>query len=61
MDVGDVGLRLPTLDEVFLSLTGHHADEQAATGDRDADDGMEPIRPRTAGDAAEADDLEVTR
>jgi ABC-2 type transport system ATP-binding protein len=26
----DIALRRPTLDEVFLRLTGHHADEEAA-------------------------------
>jgi ABC-2 type transport system ATP-binding protein len=29
--VQDVGLRRPTLDDVFLSLTGHHAEEEAAS------------------------------
>jgi ABC-2 type transport system ATP-binding protein len=29
--VVDVGLRRPTLDDVFLSLTGHSAEEVAAT------------------------------
>jgi len=29
--VVDVGLRRPTLDDVFLSLTGHHAEEVAET------------------------------
>jgi ABC-2 type transport system ATP-binding protein len=36
VDIRDIGLRLPTLDEVFLSLTGHRAespDEAAATDD----------------------------
>jgi ABC-2 type transport system ATP-binding protein len=28
--VQDVGLRRPTLDDVFLSLTGHHAEEEIA-------------------------------
>ena len=31
--VVDVGLRRPTLDDVFLSLTGHAADEVAEDGD----------------------------
>ena len=53
VDVGDVGLRLPTLDEVFLSLTGHHADDRSVDGD-----GPDPVRPVTAGDDA---DLEVSR
>ncbi len=26
--VGDVGLRRPTLDDVFLTLTGHHTDDE---------------------------------
>lgn len=29
--VRDAGLRRPTLDEVFLTLTGHSADEPAMT------------------------------
>lgn len=28
--VADIGLRRPTLDDVFLQLTGHHAEEDAA-------------------------------
>ncbi|MFG2089335.1 MULTISPECIES: ATP-binding cassette domain-containing protein [unclassified Spirillospora] len=28
VDVEDIGLRRPTLDEVFLRLTGHHADDE---------------------------------
>ncbi len=31
--VEDLSLRRPTLDEVFLALTGHPADDQAADGD----------------------------
>jgi ABC-2 type transport system ATP-binding protein len=30
--VQDVGLRRPTLDDVFLSLTGHAAEEADAAG-----------------------------
>jgi ABC-2 type transport system ATP-binding protein len=29
--VQDVGLRRPTLDDVFLTLTGHHAEEEVAS------------------------------
>ncbi len=29
--IQDVGLRRPTLDDVFLSLTGHHAEEDVAS------------------------------
>ena len=31
--VDDVGLRRPTLDDVFLSLTGHAAEEAAGSPD----------------------------
>jgi ABC-2 type transport system ATP-binding protein len=31
VDVVDVGLRRPTLDDVFLSLTGHVAEEAEET------------------------------
>jgi ABC-2 type transport system ATP-binding protein len=34
--VDDVGLRRPTLDDVFLSLTGHGAEEPGATGEGSA-------------------------
>jgi ABC-2 type transport system ATP-binding protein len=37
VEVVDVGLRRPTLDDVFLSLTGHAADDTSAD-ERDADD-----------------------
>ncbi|MDQ4095721.1 MAG: ATP-binding cassette domain-containing protein [Actinomycetota bacterium] len=40
VDVVDVGLRRPTLDDVFLSLTGHTA-EDAAEPDEDGGDGSE--------------------
>ena len=37
--VADIGLRRPTLDDVFLSLTGHVAEEVAENGDeKDAGD-----------------------
>jgi len=35
--VDDVGLRRPTLDDVFLSLTGHGAEEAAASPDERRD------------------------
>ena len=31
VEVQDVGLRRPTLDDVFLTLTGHHAEQSAST------------------------------
>ena len=36
--VSDVGLRRPTLDDVFLSLTGHLAESTDGDGDGDGDD-----------------------
>ena len=36
VEVHDVGLRRPTLDDVFLTLTGHHA--EPPTGDEDQSD-----------------------
>jgi ABC-2 type transport system ATP-binding protein len=35
--VADVGLRRPTLDDVFLTLTGHAAEEVAEPDGDDAD------------------------
>jgi ABC-2 type transport system ATP-binding protein len=35
--IDDIGLRRPTLDDVFLSLTGHHAEDADTSGDT-ADD-----------------------
>lgn len=43
VDVGDVGLRRPTLDDVFLALTGHVAD-----GDADARHEQRPVMTREA-------------
>ena len=40
IEVSDVGLRRPTLDDVFLTLTGHHAGENGST----PDDGSEVAR-----------------
>jgi ABC-2 type transport system ATP-binding protein len=36
--VVDVGLRRPTLDDVFLTLTGHAAEEVAEPGEEEVDD-----------------------
>ncbi|MEZ5244917.1 MAG: ATP-binding cassette domain-containing protein [Acidimicrobiales bacterium] len=40
IEVSDVGLRRPTLDDVFLTLTGHHAGENGSR----TDDGSEDAR-----------------
>ena len=37
IEVHDVGLRRPTLDDVFLTLTGHHAEAPTADGDADGE------------------------
>ncbi|MDT0308074.1 ATP-binding cassette domain-containing protein [Streptomyces sp. DSM 44917] len=39
VEIDDIGLRRPTLDDVFISLTGHSAEEEAAGagGGEDAD------------------------
>jgi ABC-2 type transport system ATP-binding protein len=36
IEIDDIGLRRPTLDDVFLSLTGHTAEQPAPTEDDDA-------------------------
>ena len=41
IEVLDVGLRRPTLDDVFLSLTGSHA-EQVASGAEPELEGVAP-------------------
>ena len=33
IEIDDIGLRRPTLDDVFMSLTGHHAEQDAGNGD----------------------------
>ncbi|HEX2177903.1 MAG TPA: ATP-binding cassette domain-containing protein [Actinomycetota bacterium] len=43
----DVGLRRPTLDDVFLSLTGHGTVEQATNGNVDGD-GTAPAKAASA-------------
>jgi ABC-2 type transport system ATP-binding protein len=45
--IDDIGLRRPTLDDVFLTLTGHTAEESAKDADEDA---AEPVdEPEPAG------------
>ena len=39
LKIADVGLRRPTLDDVFLSLTGHSAEEVAEDGEKPEADG----------------------
>ncbi|MGW5877362.1 ATP-binding cassette domain-containing protein [Nocardiopsis terrae] len=37
LDVEDIALRRPTLDDVFLSLTGHQSTREPVAGDRNAE------------------------
>ncbi len=41
--VADIGLRRPTLDDVFLSLTGHSAEEDAQQGQQAQQESPEPV------------------
>ncbi|MDQ0833074.1 ABC-2 type transport system ATP-binding protein [Streptomyces achromogenes] len=43
IEIDDIGLRRPTLDDVFLSLTGHVAEEKAEGGD-DTGQSKEPLK-----------------
>ncbi|MEH0546512.1 ATP-binding cassette domain-containing protein [Streptomyces sp. B21-105] len=43
IEIDDIGLRRPTLDDVFLSLTGHVAEEKAETND-DNGQSKEPLK-----------------
>jgi ABC-2 type transport system ATP-binding protein len=39
--VEDIGLRRPTLDDVFLTITGRHAEEEAAQDAKPGEPGGE--------------------
>jgi ABC-2 type transport system ATP-binding protein len=43
--IDDIGLRRPTLDDVFLTLTGHTAEEAAEDADADVAEGAEAPEP----------------
>lgn len=69
VEIDDIGLRRPTLDDVFLSLTGHHAEGDTddgggdgSAGRTDADGGAAGRRKRGRGaagaDAGAASDRE---
>jgi len=40
IQISDVGIRRPTLDDVFLTLTGHVAEEVSAASDRTEREGV---------------------
>ncbi len=42
IEIDDIGLRRPTLDDVFLSLTGHAAETKAEDDDPETDPGHQP-------------------
>jgi ABC-2 type transport system ATP-binding protein len=54
----DIGLHRPTLDDVFLSLTGHTAEEVAETSDGKKGDGQKADGQKGDGAAAGAEDRE---
>ena len=49
IDVADIGLRRPTLDDVFLRLTGHKAETEAeaASGEGSGDEEPDGERPKS--------------
>ncbi|MBB1261806.1 ATP-binding cassette domain-containing protein [Streptomyces alkaliterrae] len=53
IEIDDIGLRRPTLDDVFISLTGHAAEEETSNGD-DEDGGTGEKSEKKAGAAAKA-------
>jgi ABC-2 type transport system ATP-binding protein len=51
VEIDDIGLRRPTLDDVFISLTGHAAEDET-TGSADADQGDAAEKNGKAAEAA---------
>jgi ABC-2 type transport system ATP-binding protein len=49
IEIDDIGLRRPTLDDVFLSLTGHVAEDatEGAENTSEGEDGTAPARSRS--------------
>ncbi|MBM9505358.1 ATP-binding cassette domain-containing protein [Actinacidiphila acididurans] len=64
--IAGIGTHLPSLDEVFLAITGQKADGSAKAGPASAGDGTANGRPgsgngeRTPGTAQETEDVEVS-
>ncbi|MEU6989673.1 ATP-binding cassette domain-containing protein [Streptomyces sp. NPDC046465] len=56
IEIDDIGLRRPTLDDVFISLTGHVAEQQAeGNGESAETDPRRPQRPQGPQRKEEAD------
>ncbi|NNN32452.1 ATP-binding cassette domain-containing protein [Streptomyces sp. S3(2020)] len=49
IEIDDIGLRRPTLDDVFLSLTGHHAEAEDAKEAKDAEGAKDRRHKKEAG------------
>jgi ABC-2 type transport system ATP-binding protein len=49
IEIDDIGLRRPTLDDVFISLTGHAAEAAGATDSADGDDDAAGEKSAAAG------------
>ncbi|MFF5333149.1 ATP-binding cassette domain-containing protein [Streptomyces sp. NPDC013181] len=47
VEIDDIGLRRPTLDDVFISLTGHAAEQDKSDTDTDGTDGATAAGART--------------
>ena len=45
--VNELSLHRPTLDDVFLTLTGHHAEAESGDGDGPVGPAGRPIRRRS--------------
>ncbi|MFD5430465.1 DUF4162 domain-containing protein, partial [Streptomyces sp. NPDC127084] len=52
VEIDDIGLRRPTLDDVFLSLTGHHAEQEDGGDGGTADSAADRKRSRKSAKAA---------
>lgn len=57
VEINDIGLRRPTLDDVFISLTGHGAEEDGLGGGTPADgQALAPVESGPAAAKAKEDD-----
>jgi ABC-2 type transport system ATP-binding protein len=61
IELHDAGMRRPTLDDVFLKLTGHHAEEEHAGDDESGTKPGKKPGGRRADTTADAAEMEVAR